>query len=192
MNYLAHLHLSAPDAALMAGNYIGDFVKGKNFSAFPKGVAEGIIMHRSIDHFTDTHPLVLEAKSLIRPRQGKWSGVVMDMFFDHFLAKEFEQWQGMNLEEFTTDSYQKIAAFHDCFPERAKQIYQYMSKDDWLLSYATETGICQALAGISNRVRHPNNMKQAYTDLKEFGDPIKGLFREFYQELQAHCISGDF
>ncbi|GJM61462.1 ACP phosphodiesterase [Persicobacter diffluens] len=183
MNYLAHLQLSHHQPALLTGNFMGDFVKGKNYMLYPEEIKNGVLLHRFIDHFTDTHPLVLEAKQLIRHRHGHWSGVVMDMFFDHFLAANFEQWEGESLESYTQKAYAYIADHEEHLPERASHIYYYMSRDNWLLTYATEVGIAQALAGISSRVRHENQMNRAYEDLKAHGEQLHGLFNEFYQEL---------
>ena len=108
MNYLAHLHLSNNDKNLIIGNYIADDVKGKAYLNFPLEIQKGIILHRKIDDFTDSHKVVGNSKNLIRHHQNKFTPVVMDVFYDYFLAKNWEEYSTVDLLSFTTNIYKDI------------------------------------------------------------------------------------
>src|ERR1700740_3268334 len=121
MNYLAHLYLSYPDPELMVGNFIADSVKGDHFKDYPERISKGIIMHRSIDDFTDHHPLVLESKRFFTKEFDKYSGVLIDIYFDYFLAKTFSMYSDSPLPVFAADTYSILSKQQAFFPENSSR-----------------------------------------------------------------------
>ena len=140
MNFLAHAVLSFENPDLMVGNFIADFVKGKDYMHYPDQIKAGILLHREIDHFTDSHQLVLQSKRRLYEKYGHYSGVIVDMYYDHFLAANFFKFHSSPLEPFTQMVYSTVGSNQDHLPEKAQYILNYMSKGNWLLSYAKITG----------------------------------------------------
>src|SRR5689334_7104563 len=105
MNFLAHLHLSGDNEEIKIGNFIADFVKGKNYDDFPAGIRQGIIIHRHIDYFTDTHPVVSESKQRLYATYHKYAAVIVDIFYDHYLATRWEQYSNISLVDFASEFY---------------------------------------------------------------------------------------
>ena len=152
MNFLAHIYLSADDPKVMIGNFIGDFVKGKNFrDQFEPGIAKGIELHRIIDEFTDRHPIVRESKLKLRPKYRHYSAVIVDIFYDHFLAKYWSNYHPILLTDFAKNTYQILDTYRSELPDEVKRMLPYMIKDNWLVNYGTLRGIEQSLAGVARR-----------------------------------------
>lgn len=186
MNYLAHLYLSQNNAELMVGNYIADFVKGKDFEDYPDGIKKGILMHREIDTFTDSHPITLKSKERLYPNYGKYSPVIVDMFYDHILAKEWKDYSPIALASFSNAVYKTLDSFKDQFPPASARTLHYMSKGDWLSGYATLDGMSKALSGISQRANFENNMDVAVQDLEKNYALYKEEFVEFFPLIIKH------
>ena len=151
MNYLAHLYLSGNQPMLMIGNFIADHVKGKQFLLFNKEIQKGILLHRSIDTFTDQHPVVEQSKRLLRPHFRKYAPVIVDVFYDHFLARDWKHYHTEELKNYASSVYQLMENNSILLPERAIYMLGYMKKHDWLSGYATIEGMQHALSGLSRR-----------------------------------------
>ena len=186
MNYLAHIYLSQSKIDLMVGNYIADHIKGKELERFSEGVQEGIRMHRAIDSFTDTHEIPHRTKERLYPKYGKYSAVLVDMFYDHVLAKEWSTYSPIELTKFTQSAYAALSTQLDIFPEKAAITFNYMSKGDWLSGYASIHGIGKALKGVSMRAAFDNNMDEAVVELEESYDLYKQDFEEFFPLMIKH------
>ena len=146
MNYLAHIFLSGKDSGLQIGNFIGDFVKGSQFNDFPEGIRNGIILHRSIDHFTDNHEIVKETISFLRPDFGRYSGIIIDMYFDYFLAINFSKYSGgKSLNHFAYRFYFYALIKYKYLPDRVKNFIFHFIFTNRLSSYSSLEGLKRSL-----------------------------------------------
>lgn len=186
MNFLAHISLSGDNPKIMVGNFIGDFVKGRNLlEQFEPEIARGIALHRAIDEFTDSHPIVTISKNRLRPTYRHYSAVIVDMFYDHLLAKNWEQYYKEFLPDFAERSYRILEDFHPILPEGVKYMLPYMTKGNWLVNYARLEGIERALSGMARRSKYESKMELAVDDLKKNYDDFTQEFSIFYPQLQA-------
>lgn len=189
MNYLAHAFLSGTDSQLLVGNFIADSVRGNQLNLFPERIAQGIRLHRLIDTFTDSHPVVLLSKQRLRPGFRKYASVITDVFYDHFLAINFSDYSPIALPDYTEIVYETILAHSAILPERANYFLPYMIKHNWLLGYASLEGINRSLTGLSKRTTHDNNMALAAIELAENYYLYEAEFRQFFPQLQAYVIT---
>lgn len=187
MNFLAHLYLSGDDPKIMVGNFIGDFVKGKNVGGrFEKDIAFGIELHRSIDEFTDHHDIVRTSKKRIRDKYRHYSGVIVDMYYDHFLANQWSQLHPEPLASFAERSYDIMTQHKSVLPEQVNQLLPYMISGNWLVGYGYVEGIGRALSGMSRRTPFQSKMEEAVTDLREHYELFRNEFLEFIPLLKSH------
>ncbi len=186
MNFLAHTFLSGSDEELLVGNFIADSVKGRQKDLYPIGIRRGIELHRLIDSYTDGHPIVQQTKERLRPEQGKFAGVITDMFYDHFLAANFKQYSAVPLLDYTLYVYQTVQKFPELLPERVQYFLPYMIKQNWLYRYAQISGIQASLNGLSRRSAFTSNMSTATQALEENYFDYKQDFDLFFPELQNY------
>ena len=183
MNYLAHLYLAGLDPDLIVGNFIADGVKGKQIERFSPGVIKGIKLHRQIDMFTDSHPVIERGKEALRPKFRKFSGVVMDVFGDHFLSKNWTAYSKTSLREFTESIYSFLNQRKADFPERCRYTLHYMSMQDWLYNYQHIEGVKRALTGLAIRSTFPSGMENAHKELERHYLFYQSIFHEFLPDL---------
>ena len=176
MNFLAHAYLSFENPDLMVGNFMADFVKGSDYNQYPEPVKQGILLHRAIDYFTDQHQQVRESKSRLYEQYSHYAGVIVDMYYDHFLAANFHHFHQTPLITFTSQVYGTVRNHPSRLPEKAERILYYMSRGNWLLSYARIKGIEQALKGVSQRTRFNSGLEQA-------GHTLRLNYRSFHQDF---------
>lgn len=191
MNYLAHIYLSGNDTDLRIGNFIADSVRGKDFSMFPKRVAQGIILHRHIDTFTDSHPVVRLSKDLIRSEYGHWSSVIVDLYYDHFLAANWSDFHETPLDHYVDHFYQDLTENYQLLPQKVKNFLPYMVEQNWLLNYATVEGISTIFNQMNHRTKNRSKMNFAPIELVKFYDEIERHFRDFFTDLQLHVQHQD-
>lgn len=187
MNYLAHAYLSGDRPSIMVGNFIGDHVKGRGLSAYPSSVQLGIRLHRFIDYYTDQHRETKACKLLLRPHSGRYAGIVVDMFYDHFLAANWNEFSNTRLKDFSGSVYQSMEHKKDLLPERAAYMLHYMQKHDWLHSYAAMEGLERALNGIGKRSGFKGQLQEAVCILDEHYDTFEGHFFRFLPEIEKVC-----
>jgi acyl carrier protein phosphodiesterase len=185
MNYLAHLALSGNDEQLIAGNYIGDSLRGVDVKSFPPQIQLGIFLHRFIDDFTDHHPIFISAKKVFTAKFDKYSGTIVDVCFDHFLAKNFELWYSSPLQDFAFKKYQELGKYYYLFPEKAKMFYQYMVQNNILFNYSRKEGILKVLEGLTQRLGNRVALFEAFEIFLGDYAQLESLFLEFYPELKA-------
>ena len=189
MNLLAHAWLSGRNEGYLIGNFIGDFIKGdptaERHGLLPVEI-DGIRIHRAIDAFTDAHDEVQAVRTLLYPRCHKYAGVAVDVFFDHFLATQFKEVTGDNLNEFVGYVYHLLHLRTDRLPPHAARMAHYMMEQDWLRNYQTTGGIDRALSGISRRTQFPSGLDTAVQDLVLHYDAINLHFLRFWPQLAAH------
>jgi acyl carrier protein phosphodiesterase len=183
LNYLAHAFLSGSDSELLLGNFIADSVKGKQINLYTSEVAKGIKLHRMIDTYTDTHPIVGQSKARLRPKYRKFAPVIADMFYDHFLAKNFNAYSKESLLPYTLRIYTIIQESFDILPDKMQYIFPYMRQHNWLLGYAEIDGINQALTGMSRRASFESGMETATIELQENYALYAAEFEEFFPDL---------
>ncbi|MCP4457173.1 MAG: DUF479 domain-containing protein [Cytophagales bacterium] len=188
MNFLAHIYLSGNNKEITLGNFIGDFVKGNTINDFDTDIKKGIQLHRAIDHFTDTHPIVRESKLRLRPDFRHYSPVIVDVFYDHFLAIDWNEYSDIPLLKFTKDFYQMIDSLKASLPPEANHMLLYMKKDNWLYNYRLVEGIHRALSGMSRRTSFKSKMEYASENLKQHYEDYKVEFQRFFPALQKHCV----
>lgn len=186
MNFLAHFFLSSESPSLIVGNFLGDFIKGKKYQQFPQKIVQGIQLHREIDAYTDKHPVFLQSKHRLVPEYGHYAGVIVDMFYDHLLAANWQQYSRQNLNVFAAYVYQQLQAHQDLFPEKAAYILPYMVKHNWLVSYAGIEGIHRALEGISRRTRFTSGMERATESLRRDYTAFHQEFQTFFPQIICH------
>lgn len=196
MNYLAHCHIAHVTQTSMLGSILGDFAKG-HVAALPytEEIKLGIELHRAVDSFTDHHSNTQELKSKL----GKWrryGGIILDVFYDHQLAIQFEKIGGSELSLFSTMCYQQLADVPEYSPERFKRVVQSMSKMDWLSGYQNIENIEKALIGISQRLSSRVDLSESISWYLESQNEFSSLFSSFYDDLQKYskeyvenCIS---
>ena len=187
MNFLAHIFLSGDNQKITIGNFLGDFVKGVQMEDFEPEIRTGIVLHREIDSYTDAHPVVLKSKERLRPKYSHYSPVIVDVFYDHFLAKKWESYSSEDLEIFTTNFYGMTKEFHDVMPHAATHMLTYMKRDNWLYNYQLTEGIDRALTGMSRRTKFESKMEHAAKDLVKDYEEFSSEFSEFFPDLQRHC-----
>jgi acyl carrier protein phosphodiesterase len=188
MNYLAHLHLGGQRPGQLLGSLYGDFVKGRLQGQFPAEIEDAITLHRQIDVFTDRHGLVDIALSRFSLTRRRYAGIVLDVFFDHCLARDWALYADSSLPVFTADVYRVLAA-EPQLPERLARIAPYMAADDWLGSYREFAVMEQVLRGIGRRLTRPEELGHAMQELRALYEPLSEDFRMFYPILQTFCRS---
>ncbi|MBV4471696.1 ACP phosphodiesterase [Pseudomonas siliginis] len=183
MNYLAHLHLGGQRPGQLLGSLYGDFVKGRLQGQFDPEVEAAIALHRRIDVFTDRHPLVDIALGRFNETRRRYAGIVLDVFFDHCLARDWTLYADRPLEQFTADVYQVLSRERQ-LPERLAKIAPHMVANDWLGSYREFEVLEQVLRGISRRLTRPEELAGAMAELRRLYEPLSEDFSLFYPQLQ--------
>lgn len=184
MNYLAHAFLAAPCDERMCGALIGDFAKGLDLAALPVAIADGVRAHRRVDRFTDDHPVVRRARARFTPPFRRFAGIIVDVAFDHYLARDFERIARRDLSEFTSSVYRALEANERFLPERLARVRPHMTEHDWLGSYAALENVGRALTGISRRMKRENPLGSALEQVRARRDELALDFAEFFPELR--------
>lgn len=187
MNYLAHIYLSGEDDELRIGNFIADSVKGKEYLDFPERIGQGIILHRAIDDFTDSHPIFKESTGRLFEKYGHYSRVIVDILYDHFLAANWKMFSDTSLETYSEDFYELLKQNTEILPERVQYFLPFMVRDNWLLSYATIEGIGRILSQMNRRTEFQSRMNLATEDLKLHYSEFENDFFRFFAEIQEFC-----
>lgn len=185
MNYLAHAYLSLDKPGILVGNMISDFVKGKKKYDYPEEIQQGIALHREIDRFTDTHFATKEAKQIFRASYGLYSGSIMDVVYDHFLALDENEFTDESLMIFTIKTYGTLDGYTNYFPEKFSMMYPYMKAHNWLYHYRFLAGIQKSLGGLVRRAKYLEESDTAYLLLTNHYDQLKTLYGLFFPELKA-------
>lgn len=173
----------------MVGNYLGDHVKGKQFPNLTERMVDGVYLHRFIDFYTDSHPIVAKSKIRLRPAYGKYASVIVDIFYDHFLAINWNKYHSMSLASFTAATYGVIRKHYDVLPQRTKIVFDHMSEHNWLLGYSELSGMEKALFGISTRTKYESNIDKSIKELKQYYSDFDKEFEEFFVDLKKEVKS---
>lgn len=187
MNYLAHIYLSGTNDLLKIGNFMADSIKGNDYEKFDSEIKKGILLHRHIDSFTDMHPIYRQSKHRLHQKYGHYSGVIMDILYDHFLAKNWSKFSDEKLENYANNFYQLLQDNYDILTERIKGMMPYMIARNWFVSYATIAGLEMILFQMDYKTKHRANMQEAIVELQEFYAEFESEFFLFFQELIISC-----
>lgn len=184
MNHLAHALLAGDDDALRLGGMLGDFVRGAPEAEWPADVAAGIRLHRAIDAYTDSHPQVLAAKARLAPPYRRYAGILLDVWFDHLLARDFDRWSAQSLDDFSGDLRRLLRAHEAALPPGLARFLRYMQAHGLPAGYARPDVVAQALAGIGQRLRRDNPLAEALPVLQAQERVLGEHFEVFFPELR--------
>lgn len=189
MNYLAHIYLSGDKPGVIIGNFIADGIKGKKYLSYPNSMQKGILLHRAIDSYTDSHSTVKQSTKRLHANYGHYSGVIVDILYDHFLAKNWEQYSNVPLATYVANFYQLLHDNYEVLPIRIKKILPYMVTDNWLLSYESVDGIGKILYQMNHRTKNRSKMNFAILELESYYSEFESEFTSFFKELRAFCAN---
>lgn len=185
MNHLAHAVLAGDDEALQLGGMLGDFVRGRPDPArFSAGVIAGIRLHRAIDVYTDAHPQVAAARQLLPPPYRRYAGILLDMWFDHCLARDFPRWCAQPLANFSTRLRTLLKHREASLPDDLRRFLSYMERHDLPAGYADAAILEQALRGIGQRLTRANPLDSALPVLVARETQLQQHFDVFFPQLQ--------
>lgn len=186
MNYLAHIYLSNEEEEITLGNFIADAIKGKKYIQFPLGIQQGILLHRAIDSYTDAHLIVKKSKKRLLKKYGHYSGVIVDIVYDHFLAKNWIQYHSVPLHKYIENFYNFIDSKFDSLTPRIQKMMPYMIEQNWLLSYASIEGIGKILDQMNRRTKNQSKMNLAVIELTTYYKEFEEEFTLFFEDLKKY------
>ncbi len=185
MNFLAHIYLSGSSDLIKIGNFIADGVRGNQYLSFDFEIQKGIVLHRAIDTYTDEHPLFRKCTKRLHSHYHHYSGVIVDVFFDHFLAKNWNYYSEESLEDFVQNFYISLTTYEMHLTEKAKMMQPYMIKQNWLLNYRSIDGIEKILTQMDRRTKNVSMMRNSVTELKHYYSEFEQDFTDFFEELRT-------
>ncbi|MBI9033833.1 MAG: DUF479 domain-containing protein [Bacteroidales bacterium] len=183
MNFLAHLYTSGEDCEIILGNFIADHVKGNKILSFSPKVQAGIRLHRTIDAFTDSHPIVTQSKQRLRLEYGKYASVIVDIYYDHFLAKYWNEYSDKKLLDYTASAYRLLMRNFFNLPSRTKKLLPFMVKSNWLYSYRDTEFLKWVFERMAQRTRFHSGMETAVLALLRDYNDYEIEFRAFFSLL---------
>jgi acyl carrier protein phosphodiesterase len=189
VNYLAHAYLSFNQPAVLAGNLISDFVKGKQHLLYPDEVRRGILLHRAIDAFTDEHAATREAKNIFKPHYRLYSAAFIDVSYDHFLANDWQQFTNDDsLSEFSQQVYNSLDNYLEVFPEQFRLMFPYMKQQNWLYNYRNMLGIKRSFAGVVRRSAYLTESQTAFKLFEDNYHRLQQYYDDFFPALRQYAF----
>lgn len=185
MNFLAHLYLSGNNEEWKLGGFIADAVKGNRILKYPVGIRQGIVLHRRIDVYTDNHPIFKQSAERLKPRYKRYSGVITDVFYDHFLNVYWNKYSEENISDFVKDFYVKLLKNYFILPPKFRMMIPFLVYNNWLISYGTFDGLNKRLEGMSKRTTFYSGMGTAIDELQEHYKQFQSEFFVFFDDLLA-------
>ena len=183
MNFLAHIYLSFDEPEITLGNFFADHIRGNKYKHLPEKVQKGILLHRAIDTYTDSHPVAKMSSKRLHKNYSHYSRVIVDIFYDHFLAKNWDDYSPIPLADFVEKFYDLLEENYEILPMGTKRMLPYMIADNWLLNYANLEGISRVLNGMNRRTNNKSRMNLAIMDLEEHYSDFEMEFTAFFAEL---------
>lgn len=187
MNYLAHIYLSGNNDLLKIGNFMADGIKGNDFENYQTEIKKGILLHRHIDSFTDSNLIYRKSKHRLHEKYGHYSGVIMDVFYDHFLAKNWKHYHSEELTVYVEKFYQILKNNYALLTQKIQKIVPIMIENNWLASYQTIAGIELILFQMDYRTKFESKMQFSTHELLEYYEDFEKEFSLFFDELQHSC-----
>ncbi len=183
MNFLAHIYLSFGDDEITIGNFIADSIRGNKYTHLPLRVQQGIHLHRHIDTFTDSHKIPKISSKRLHKNYSHYSRVIVDIFYDHYLAKNWTTYSDIPLDVFVNNFYNLLEDNYTILPDGVKRMMPYMISDNWIYNYANLKGIDRVLNGMNRRTKNKSKMNFAILDLEKHYSAFEEEFTTFFDEL---------
>lgn len=183
MNFLAHIYLSFGDDQITIGNFIADNIRGNKIDHFPKRIQQGILLHREIDTYTDSHAIPKISSKRLHKNYSHYSRVIVDIFYDHFLAKNWDNYSDVPLDLFVDRFYDLLEDNYPVLPTGVQRMMPYMIADNWIFNYSKMEGISRVLNGMDRRTKNKSKMNFAILDLEEHYSEFETEFTSFFEEL---------
>ncbi len=183
MNFLAHLYLSGENEGIRVGNFIGDSIKGSGYQAFPESIRRGVLLHRKIDRFTDTHPITKQTSLFLKPAYGRYAGIVIDIFYDHFLALSWSRYSVHSLQDYIQNAHALLLTYFPILPPKMQQFVPLMIRNRRLESYSSEQGIHHVLRSMSCYTTLPGEQDFALDILQKNKPELTACFHLFMKEM---------
>lgn len=187
MNFLAHALLAGDTPALIVGGVVGDWIKGTLPGTLPPDLAKGVALHRAIDEHAETHPAFCRSRSRVSAQRRRYAGVLVDVFYDHLLAKHWADIHHRPLDQYCIEVYRHIQdRLHD-LPLDSHFALNMMAQQDWLSSYAHIEEVADVLARMSRRARQPNPLANGELELLADVEGFTGDFYEWFGDAKGFC-----
>lgn len=183
MNFLAHTYLSGCNDEIIVGNFMGDYVKGKNYTHLPELVRKGVLIHRDIDTYTDTHEISRRMRGRLVEAYHKYAGVIVDIFYDHFLAVSWKDYCGIPLKEYVDRTYDVLKRNYKSLPQGIKVWFPTFLENNWMLAYQTVEGIELVLDRMSANTSLPDHTDFAIKRLRDQYQEFSADFHEFFPQI---------
>lgn len=184
MNYLAHSFLSYNNPGLIIGNFIADHIHGNHFESFPEHIKDGIKLHRRIDTFTDAHEKFKESKRYFYEGYEKYSGILIDIYFDHLLAKNFNMYSAISLDTYCKNIYKIYTAHIDILPKESAGFLNYVLENNIYTSYSKIEGIERVLYHLSHRINHGVWLNRSIELFNQHESQLQKNFEAFFKDSQ--------
>lgn len=189
MNFLAHIYLSGDNDMVKIGNFSADGIHGKKYLNYPPEFQKGVLLHRNIDSFTDSHPVFKSSTKRLHENYGHYSGVIIDIFYDHFLASNWERYSEVPLETYVDEFYKLLQENYEILPKRIQKMMPHMIRDNWLVTYGNIEGIRRVLAQMNHRTANKSKMHLAVIELELYYEDFKNEFISFFGEIIEYAES---
>ena len=186
MNLLGHLYFSNDDKELMYANLLGDYVKGSNLDQFPAEVRSGILLHRQIDQFIDHHPDVIVLMRSLYAELPKVTGISIDLFFDHLLARNWHQFHQESLEKFLKNFYDYEPLHFESYSTEFQEFVVLLKANKWISHYPTRYGLERMSEGVSERISFPNSLNKAPLVFDRHKEAVTSCFYSFMLDANKH------
>ena len=186
MNFLAHIYLSGDNDLIKIGNFMADGIRGKHYEYLPTEVQKGIVLHRAIDTYTDAHPIFRQSTKRLHHRYHHYAGVIVDVFYDHFLAKNWSNYSNEKLADFVERFYDSLETHRDILTEKTVHLKPYMIEHNWLVNYQYKNSIARILTQMDHRTKNVSQMQYAIEELEIYYDEFEGEFTTFFEDLIEH------
>jgi len=187
MNYLAHLYLSGPSDGVKLGNFIGDYVKGNRFSLYPPEIRKGILLHRQIDSFMDEHPLSHASAELFRARYTRFSRVIIDVIYDHYLAKNWDKYSDQSLHDFVNEVHKLFITNYFILPPQVRQFLPFLIRSRRMENYQHLSGIEKTLKIMANHTVLPDHSAWAVEQIVKNDRQLQEQFTGFFEDIREMC-----
>ena len=184
MNYLAHVYLSGTDKEVRLGNYMGDAIKGRDYKNYSESIQKGVLLHRAIDSFTDTHAIYKKHVRWLFPTHRHYSRVIVDVLYDHQLAAHWKHFHQEDLEVYTQKFYVETLSQRTLMPETMQKRFDAMKKYNWLVGYADLNTLETILFQMSQRTNFPSAMHKSVQQMQEEYESFKNDFFDFFSDLK--------
>jgi acyl carrier protein phosphodiesterase len=189
MNYLAHLYLADTSEEFIIGSFLGDFVKGSIGDRYSQEVNTGIRFHRKIDIYADTHAKTIASRNLFGREKRRFSGIILDICYDHFLSTHWSEYSDIDLPEFIANAYELLQKYQDIFPQRLKSVLPRLISQNWLGTYLTLEGVEITLNRIAKRLSRKNSLEGSLSEIRSNYTDLETNFLIFFPDLVAYAKS---